>query len=235
MIFDNGHITKLVRNWKISESNDTLEEILDGCKSLVEVIVSKFDQQDRDDLIQECYIRIRYSLKYYQEDIGDLHKYFTSVITNTCISYVNKARKQLYVDLSEYDVAVDGDEHKNDAIEVLIALIVRNRERFPSLQTHIVDGMTERIFYYIRDGIYGKSRGAIAKLTKEFKVSRSKATVVYHSSLAYLRRKYLDDTYVTNADECNEFSITMDLQELVGKDAYDVIAIVFAGMYMKFP
>lgn len=233
MIFDSDKTTKLIRKWKIQRTIELLSDVLLECETLVEVIASKFDNIYRDDLIQESYIRIQYSLQFFDADKGNLHKYLTSVITNACLSYIGKENRHFQYE--EHEIVIGDEAINDDDIEQALSdLIIRNRIRFPSVPTDMIDDMSEFIFISILDGIGGKSRGAIRQLTHNFDVLRSIATTVYHSSLIYLRTKYFI-VHGNVTQDPNEFSLTSDIRDIIGNKSFDAISILFSGMYIKFP
>lgn len=248
MIFDNEKVTNLVLQWQRDSDAHTLSEIFEESRNLIEAIVSAYDPEYRDDMIQESYLRIHYALPYYDSNYK-IHNYFTTVIHNQCRTYL----KQQYVhDVELYDNVelcdgVDGDavfveysktpEHYAiDNNEILTDLIARNRQRFPSLPVEEIDDITEFIYASLRDGLYGKSRGIIANIVKNYGFHRTVATVVYHSSLVYLRKRYAEYSkdYVLNRDE-KEYSLLIDLKNEIGVKAFRKISKLFSGMYVKFP
>jgi len=114
-------------------------------------------------------------------------------------------------------------------------LIVRNRRRFPSLVCVVCDEMTEYVYYAIRVGVSGKSRGAIKHLMQMFDISRNMVTVFYHSTMIYLRTAFSKFSMVENDVACSEFTLLPELKEIAGPVVYEQILISFAGTYIKIP
>lgn len=238
MIFDEDAVKKLVIQWQESEDDALLAEILKGCGSLVEVIVSRYGHRYRDDLIQEATLKIIESLDKFDSERGKLHSFLTSVIRNKCVTYVQERSSNINV---SDEIIESGIIKKHSAYEysddeqLLDDLIERNRKRFPSLPSHIVDPMTRTVYYSTRDGIKGKSRGTISKMMGEHDVGRNVATVVYHSTVMYMRLSLLDRVDNVNVEDPGEFTLLRDFQDVVGRDNCKEIAVLFSGMYVKFP
>lgn len=233
MIFNCPDITKLVEDWKETKDAGTLIAILDGSQALVEAIVSKFDSGHRDDLIQESLLKITYAINFYDQGISNLYSYLSVVIRNVCITYLRKVSKE--VPLPD-DMDWPDESPEEDDYEILYYLIERNRGRFPSLPVDVVDGASEDVYFAIRDGIRGKSRGAVAELIQRYGFPRNVATVFYHSSMIYLRMIFVEK-FTINAGNCNrrEFTLLPELANVVGPKAFKKMATVFSGTYVKIP
>ena len=234
MIFDCDLVTTLFEEWRISKSNGTLDNIVNESRSLVEVIVSRYPSEYRDDMIQECFIRIPFALGHFNPDIANLHSYFTSVFTNCCNTYISKeSRERRLSDILEdlYEPSTIDIRHEDSILE---ELIIRNRDRFPTIETETLDSATCYIFGCIMDGVYGKSRGAIANLMRLYGFRRNVATIIYHSSLIYMRL-YYEGFVDTDYEEPGEFSLLSELKDVLGEEAYARISTIFSGLYFKVP
>lgn len=235
MVFDCDLVTELVEEWCISKDTNVLEEIIHESTSLAEVIASRFPSEYRDDMIQECLIRIQYAIGHYDPKISNLHAYLTSVFINRCNSFIAGEVKQyrLAEELAEvnrriaYDITIDGEE-------LLEELIIRNRERFPSIPVDVIDDTTHFILDCIINGVHGKSRGAIASMMRIYGFKRNIASVIYHSTLVYIRTLY-EDFSAPEDEPDDEFSLLPELRDVLGVEAYDRISIMFSGLYFKVP
>jgi hypothetical protein len=236
VIFNCDHVTALVEEWVSYADSDVLDLILNESTSLVEVIVSRYPREHREDLIQVCLIRIPFAVKHFNPEIANLHTYLTSVFINRCNTYVEKENREIRLSamLSKWDEPMVYEFRvSDDAIRE--ELVIRNRERFPNIPVDVLDGATDYIYSCMLDGVYGKSRGAISNLMQEYGFKRNVATVIYHSSLIYMRRKYEGFAAYEHDDELAEFSLLPDLREVVGDEAYNRISIIFSGLYFKVP
>lgn len=233
IIFKCDEVTQQVLKWQKTHDKSLLADILDGCRRLVEAIASAFDYTMRDDLIQESFVKIQYALPFFDPNISNLHTYLTTVIRRCCLTYVYKYSMEDSVDLDLLPHPVSVLE-ENDAY-IVDALIEHNRERFPSIPADALDEATEYIYYAIRDKIKGKSRGAVAHLMGEFDFHRRVATVLYHTSLVFLRRLYIDKFSYIMGENAIEFSLLPELKETVGEEVYNAMLVLFSGMYIKVP
>ena len=239
MIFNEEKVQSLVIQWQEDNDKDILEHILKETTGLIEVIVSTFDPIYRDDMIQESFIKVMSVLYLYTPARGKLHSFLTSVIRNECSSYIQHVNRSLNITteviesgIIEYHSEVDYTETDND--ELLQKLIIRNRSRFPSLPTTIIDPATELIFKSIQDCRIGTSRGTISKIVELYNIDRNKATVMYHSTLVFMRLSMLSNASC-DGDEFHEFSLMRDFQDIVGNTNCSSISMLFSGMYIKFP
>lgn len=217
--------------WQSSKDALLMSQILEKSRVLIEVLVSSYDPDHREDLIQESYAKIQYASQYYDPHVSNLHNYFTTVIRNVCSTYVHKANREITVDP---DDLLEHQDHSHFApdLNILQELIARNRHRFPSIDCDTLDDVTEIIYYQLLDG-NGSSRGIISLLMSTFDIGRPVATVIYDSSLIYLR-----NTYHSFADigECNvdELTLLPDLKDTIGEEAYLRVLLAFSGMYVRF-
>jgi len=228
MVFDCELVTKLVIEWQTTQDNVLLSEILENSRPLVEAIVSTFDREYRDDLIQESMIRVQRAIASFNPRISNLYNYLSVVVRNICITYLKKIGKDIVSDFDEYDTFyehIDDVEHNESILEELIQ---RNRIRFSSIPVEYIDNITEFIYHSLSAG--GNS-GAISDIMKQFDVERSVASVVYRSTVIYLRSKYMS---YASGDICtDELSLMRDLEELLGHELYAKIALMFHGTYIR--
>jgi|WetSurMetagenome_2_1015567.scaffolds.fasta_scaffold108929_3 hypothetical protein len=229
LIFDNDKVTGLVIEYQDSGNAEVLSEIFLLSKSLVEAIVSSYDSYYRDELIQESYCRLQYAMKYYVHGYS-LHNFFTTVIRNACATYLSKdTRVNILNDELNDDIAYT---HASDAViyDVLSELIARNRQRFPSLSVSVIDDVTETIYWSICEGI--KSRTSSNKLHEKYGIDRTKLSIIYHSSLMWMRYKFC--AYVTSQnEEADEFSLDTDVREIFGISKYNYMKIILAGIQIR--
>lgn len=239
MIFNNKEATELFLRWKKaqdSESEEILEEFLDVSRSLLEAVTYKYSKQmDHDDLIQECTIRVLKALESYDPTITTLHTFLTTVIINHCNTCVNKEKRQNFTDLEIREDIEPRVIHDYSDNEIINDLIIRNRQRFPSLPTETIDEITELIYDLSKDGIANKSKGIIAAISEGFPINRYIAIVIYHSTLIYLRRCYIDRIVLHDVEDPDEFSLLYDFQEIFGDEAYIRIYQLFTGTFLKIP
>ena len=233
MIFDCEYVTELVDKWRISQDPKVLEVILEQTGSLIEAIVSGYDSLYREDLIQEASLRIQYALPYFDKHIASLHTYFTTVIKNICLSYLHKQNQYVAeypIDLFEYSIIFVQDT-QGGYTDILEDLIIRNRQRFPSIPTESIDESSELICDAMAAGI--NKRLVIKKLFTIVGVDKKIATTLYVSSLMYLRCKY--SKTAKPIVEYDEFSIYTDMELLFGKDVSESISIILSGLSIQFP
>lgn len=231
MIFDNDAATELVVEWQVSKDGLLLERIIDASIPLVESIASQFDSEYRDDLIQESIASIIYAIEFYDITIARLYSYLSAVIRNACIIYMRSATRDPLIPLDADDIALPQYDDGDDS-DIIARLIAHNRRRFPSLPVDDVDDATEYIYCSIRDGIWGKSRGIVSHLT-DMGFPRNVATVLYHSSIVYLRSLYA--RFGTSKRTNGEFTLLPELEKLVGAALHDRVMVIMSGMYIKIP
>lgn len=235
MIFDAEHVTELVLIWQRTQDEDTLVEILEGCKSLIEAIVSSFDSVDREDLIQEAYYRTQYALPFFNPHISSLHNYLTTVIRNICYTYISKQDKEPSIEYNYQLIYDDFDNRYYDEegkLDVLTTLIARNRGRFPSIPVDDIDHITAFIFYALQSDV--ASRKIIAQLSVQFGIERSLAQTFYQSTVIYLRASNIQQAKLS-LDEDLEFTLLPDIKEVMGKKVYERIAVIMSSMVIKLP
>jgi DNA-directed RNA polymerase specialized sigma24 family protein len=230
MIFDCNYVTELVERWKLSHDTKLLEVILDQSNSLIEAIVSGYDSFYRDDLIQESRLKLQYSLPYFDKSVANLHTFFTTVIKNICLSYLRKQSRyaeEFPIDAFEY---VEQSCNSSANYDILEDLIIRNRQRFPSIPVDIIDDASERLYAELSEQL---TRRTIVKNLTELFEDRNIASVFYTSSLIYLRSKHFYD--MVHNFQYDEFSLYKDLLEIFGKETTNKISIILAGSTIKFP
>ena len=229
MIFDNDYITELACEWLVANGNDVLEDIIEESRELVEIIVSRYPNEHRDDMIQECFIRIPKALHNFNPDVARLHIYFTSVFVNSCNTYISKENRE-YRLASTLEMIDDPSKLDPDYEESIIEeLITRNRQRFPTVPVDVLDDATCYVFDCIMEGVYGKARGAIANMIRMYGFKRNVATVIYHSTLVYIRTMYEGYVLLSEA-EPDEFSLLPELRDVLGEEAYYRISTLFSDI-----
>lgn len=230
MVFDGPKITELVIKWEATQSSELLGQILEGSQGLIEAIVSKFHYSYREDLIQECNAKVIKVLGYYNPEIGSLHNYLTTVIKNTCITFVEKEGREAAADA---DIDLDelcGDEVSYD-VGMLEELIERNRHRFPSLPVSVIDDITNIVYDNILEN--GLNRLTIGNIVQRAKINKSITMVVIYSTVVYLRMRYKDYCMPSLIDD--EFTLLPELKELIGESLYQQSIVVFSGLNLKMP
>jgi len=235
MIFDAERVTELTIKWQRTKDEDTLDDILQSCTSLIEAIVSSFDNVYREDLIQEAYYRIQYALPFFNPHISNLHNYLTTVIRNICYTYTSKQDKEPNIEY-DYQIAHDDfDDRYYDNVgelDVLTVLIARNRSRFPSIPVDDIDHITAYILYALQND--EASRKIIAQLSVQFSIERSLTQIFYYSTVIYLRALNIQQAKLSpNKDY--EFTLLPDIEEVMGKKVYERMAVIMSGMTIKLP
>lgn len=234
MIFNQGFVAKLAKEWKTSNDVDVLEKILLESTSLVEVIVSRYPGDCREDMIQECLMKIPYALGHYNSQISGLHPYLTSVFVNCCNTYIGKESRER--ELSSVLKAISDPIvfDYNQREEILHDLLEHNRRRFPTVPVDVLDDSTSYVLDCIVNGVYGKSRGAIANMMRKYGFKRNIATIIYHSSLIYMRKRY--ERFVScEIEDPKEHTLLPELRGILGDEAYRRVSILFSGLYFKIP
>jgi len=231
MIFDAEAMTLLVMEWQRTKSDAVLARICSGTTKLIEVIVSYYDPLYRDDMIQECRLRLISGALQGYDKFYSLHTYLTTVFHNVCKTFMKKQYRISNL-FEDYDIATQ-DTYNISREEIIEDTICRNRERFPSIPAEVIDDMTEYIVTEL-SGSIGKRRGMVAELMKNFCISRHIATIVYHSTIIYMRSKY--DGNVANAStRSDEFSLMPDLCEMFGDAPVKRLMVMFSGLCIRVP
>ncbi len=234
VIFDATCVTELVIQWQRTRDEDTLDEIIQGCKSLIEAIVSDFNSVYREDLIQEAYYRIQYAIPFFNPHISNLHNYLTTVIRNICYTYTSKQDKETNIEYDHQITHNDFDDwcYDNGELDVLTVLIARNRNRFPSIPVDDIDHITAYIFYALQSD--EPSRKIIAQLASQFGIERSLAQIFYCSTIIYLRALNIQQAELPS-DKNFEFTLLPDIKEAMGKKVYERMAVIMSGLTIKLP
>lgn len=232
MIFDNDKVTTLVLCWQTYRDPEYLDRIIKLSTSLVEAIVAGYGFTHKEDLLQESFTKVIYALPYFDIKRQTLHTFLTTVIRNICYTYLHKEGRQPD---NEFELNVDihgGVFEEPDCDDILDDLMSRNRSRFPSVPN--IDDISSTIYMLIVDNPAGKSRYIIKRLVEDHFLDRYAATVIYQSSLAYLRCKYYQ--HAKPSDQIvGELSLLSDLKELVGAEAYSRVILALSGSYIKIP
>ena len=232
MIFDNDKVVELARRWKYSHKESTFSSILRHSQPLIQSILCQYPAHYREDLFQEFVSRLPNVLDRFDPDISNnLYGYIARSVNNLAISHLRTENREVNFpeDTDDWDVCEYIQEY-SDCDELLEALIVRNRHRFPSILCNI-DDATEYIYYKLMDS---SKSGIVYGLMKMCSMSRHMATVVYHSTVFFLRNHYYRSVTFPNTLDC-EFTMLPDLQELIGATAMDDVVCLLSGMYIKVP
>lgn len=241
-IFDCDYVTGLLLQWQASKSPELEAQILEGCTNLIEALVSKYGAQYRDELIQEAYIRILYACNYYNVNTASLHSYLTSVIRNTCLTFLSKQPKDLLIEditssdeddeeCSDYTDAILMAECSNGNTDLLTELIERNRVRFPSVPTTDIDDLSEHIYYALKtNGTYPKELPRILAANTCIPVATIR--LICSSSIIWMRSVNISNAAI-NPKEATEFTLLKDLQDIVDPNTYKLIRIAFSGMTLR--
>jgi hypothetical protein len=236
MIFDNDAITAKVKIWQNTYDSEVLESIMLKSNALIEVIVSRYPSDYREDLIQECRLKLLIVLQKFDVDRGKLHSFLTTVFNNCCKSFVSALNKTLEldsIDVVEESYSVDV---KYDNV-LLKDLIIRNRKRFSSVSVNIIDVISTTIYFNLINDVDGKSRKMLQSITA-FGMNRYVASIIYRSSLVYLRNRLLQHTLKEDEEKIHietEMSLLVDFKEYVGEELFSKLSILFSGAYIKFP
>lgn len=231
MIFDCKKITTLVLEYQQTQKDETLEEILLGSTKLVESIVSKYDYRLREDLIQEAYYKLQKAIKSFNPSVSNLHNFFTTVIINCCNTHTKKAgRGYIANEIQDVDLCTNIVYDYADDGSLLLELKIHNRKRFPSISTNTIDSISSFLLSSIRTS--ESSRKILEYITTRYKLSRKQASIVYYSTLIYLRSYFKNFVEVGNSSY-NEFTLQPDMKEFLGEDLYDRYVVVFGGINVK--
>lgn len=232
MIFPSNDVASLIRQWRMCRDRELLDRILRLSTPLIEVIVSRYDYEHRDDMIQECTVKLIHAVEHYDPNVGkNLHAYFTSVISNTCNTYFNKHVRHLKL------LGIMAETHSNgyDPDESLLAdLIAHNRRRFPTLPSSVIDEVTISIYDMLAMDGEKKQRSIVATVMKQHDMPKGVALAVYNSTIVFLRSK-MQGYAKKSVRKPPEFSILADLKLVLGDEAYKMFCTIFSGMYFRVP
>jgi len=231
----------MVLEWKETHDKTLLNDILIESTPMAEAIATSFstDSNYREDLIQECLLRMINALPNYNPVQGNIHNYFTSVFRNICITYISREyRHDNMLADATYDGSYGSHVINNKSpfpSYILTDLITRNRARFPSL-CEIIDELTSHIFSYLISGSEPGAGGGIVKSAMQtFDLPRNIVMSVYHSSLIWLRISNHAIEYHYENMDMEELSLLHELQDLIGIDACSKVCTAFAGVNIKIP
>lgn len=235
-IFDADDVLADVTSWIQTRDQQTLDKILEKTRPLAIYIAARY-ADNTEDLVQEALIKVMTSLDHYDVSKSNLHTYFATVIRNSCITHYCKAKTYDSVEnycLEEFEnspIAKTTDETKIwDECE-LEELISRNKERFPSLSSVVIEQATTSIYYTTRDGIHNKSRGIVGLLVNKLKINRNVANIFYKSTISYMRMKYLSNSSSSKSiSKTPEISILPEVREFMGEEQYQKFVCVFSGI-----
>lgn len=232
MIFDAEVVKLLVVEWQRTKSDAVLERIYGETNKLIEAIVSYYDPLFRDDMIQECRLKlITGALQGYDSGYS-LHAYLTAVLHNCCRTYMKKQYRISNL-FEDFELVESKPPEAPSNAEIMEEVICRNRDRFPSLPSEVIDDITEYIMTKL-SGSVCKKRGIVAEIMAHFRISRHVATTVYHSTIIYLRGKYSDCSNNISKDT-HEFSLIPDLEEELGEIAVERLTVMFSGLCIRIP
>lgn len=233
MIYDNAYITELIDLFYLYQDEETLAEILGQMKQLIEIQASKFNPEDRDDLMQEAYVRIINVLQNKRFDTSrNGHKYFTSVIYNIMASYYKKDDN--HESLPELEILQNPYKlPDNLMVEDISELIAHVQGRFPDKCPDMLEIVVTDIFCRLQDE--GKTAGIIKELSERFELKRSEVMTYYHVIIVYLRIRSI---YILVAsdfqDQDHTDSIIPEFQEIVGIENWKLLSTIFQGISIRF-
>lgn len=229
MIFEAAEVTELVIAWQRTKDPALMAQILEKSTSLIEVIISSYDQTLRDDLFQEASLRLQYACSRYNVHKGSLHTYFTTVIHHEVSRFLGKQSKDYLTE--DLEICVDTMAEDKDSEldnDKLSELRCRNRERFPSIYAEDVDKFTTLIYRSLSNA--DSYSMIVRELSKQ--TSRHIALVFFNSTMAYLRSENLECANCS-ASKDGELTLAPDLKAIVGDDLYQKVCMVFGGMNIK--
>ena len=173
-IVDNDKLCFLLTEYSTSHDEDIFADIIESLTPLINFMISMYNPPDPDDMRQEVHIKIFKSSDKYDESKGSPHTFYSRVIRNACISTYHKDSK--HDDLYELDDECSGGSDiidRNVNYDILLEVIQRNIERFPSLEPIEVEEITIYIYYSICNGM-NKVRSIIRQISNSYCVSFSK-------------------------------------------------------------
>jgi hypothetical protein len=126
----------------------------------------------------------------------------------------------------------DLDHYKSDE-GILSALTIRNRNRFPNLSADTIDDVSECVYTGLA---YGNTKtDAINTISIIASCTISEATILYVSSLMYLRANHRNFANIKIRDYDREFSIIPDIEEVFGKEVTELLHTMLTGLRVRFP
>lgn len=233
-IFDNQKVLELIREWKKTSDRDILSDIIVECKDLVTAIVRKYDYREREDIEQEAFIKIQRSLPFYDESKSTCHNFLTTVVHNSCIDYMRGMASKVISKETEFVEFGDGIEEYAFSVsdvglsDVNTELRTRNRKRFPSLDTFVIDTLTDEVITNVK---HESMTGLTKKLAKKMDLPSNIVECVVKSSIIYLRIYYTDKVDIVYPAR-EEFSLHHELSDFMGEN-YDNFVKIFHGVSIK--
>lgn len=231
-IFDCDRVTALVKGWQDNPDPCDLAIILDLSRALIEVLVSSYDPLYRQDLIQECNLRIQTALPYFNERIASLHTFLTTVIHNTCRTFMEKQSRVPMDDMEDMTIIM-APENDGDEDNVLTALTARNRCRFQSIPVDLIDAITQDVYCELRNDGY-KARKIVSKIAMDYNLPRNNAYIIFHSTVIWLRQAKLGYSLIPPVGDA-EFSLIEDVREIFGDYIASKLALILAGATLRVP
>ena len=235
-IFDAEKVLELVNSWKSTRDKDILNAVIEETRELATYIAHRYSENP-EDLVQEALIKIMLSLEHYDPAKANLHTYFATVIRNSCITHYLKSKTSDSVesycleDVENSSLAKFSDSSESWDESELQELIERNKIRFPSLSSEVVEQATTSIYYTTRDGIHNKSRGIVGLLVKTVCITRNTAKIFYKSTITHMRMKYISNSK-SGVPSCKspEISILPEVKEFLGEEQYEKFVCIFSGI-----
>lgn len=140
--FSEKEITKLVKEYKVTKSDEVFEEMSKPIYNMINGMINKefyynsIVKDNREDIQTECFFEILKSLEKYDPDRGRVFAYFNRIVKNTILRCYNKIKKinskeLLYTNFSK-NVA---DELDDDTVLNLGKKTYRNMETFSEQET----------------------------------------------------------------------------------------------------
>jgi RNA polymerase sigma factor (sigma-70 family) len=226
-IFEPDVVRNLVVKYQAGDK-DVATDILEACTPLTNYTVRNYNPIDPDDMRQEALIKILKSIDHFDIEKADVHTYFSRVIRNACITYFHKNEKGADdCDLDDESMITEAYDMSVKSDELLEELMTRNKKRFPSLKSEVMDAITEAIYLSIYDGLE-RGRTVVRQISKTYEIPRDKVLSIYGSSIIYLRQKFpesFDKDIVSD-----EFSLLPELKEVLGDENFVNLINTFSGI-----
>ena len=231
MIFDNEFVTKDVVRWQIKHNPKRMNRIMENTRPLIEAIVSSYDPMFRDDMIQACYIKLMRACDLFNVSKGTpLHTYFTTVIHNCCRTVLKSEGRHLEIfDLDEYEEEID-DEKPSLEVE-LESIVIYCRERFPFLDTIILESLITSIVEYITNHGLKSYKQYCNILSDEYTIDIKTIELIYKIVIILLRYNHIEDVLFNVAPT---MPFTPELQYIFGDTTTSMLSIIFDGIPIRF-
>lgn len=225
MIFDNKLVLHLLNEYNSTNNQDVLVELLDACNPLMEAVVSKYNKDYRDDMLQECRIKALRAFQTFDPTRTKAYSYFSIVFNNVCITWMSKVGSPHY-ELQDHIKAPVSTMQ-----EIITDVYDRNVERFPSMRLKYIYKATRVICIGLG---CGSSVKEIIDAVDLLFNDKNMSTAFVQSTLIYMRLKHENNVGKIHTDT-DEYSILTDLKEIVGDELYEWLIILFSGMSIKIP